>query len=83
VWMKYVKPVNSVHDAGYWLIHKDTLKDNYFPELCRHYFCDACRIATGDKLGMEMSVSDRWKGKNEVFHGETAWNFTTNSWDWK
>ncbi len=83
IWMKWAFPVNSVHDASYWTIHKDLMKDGYFPELCKYYFTDHCKITTGDNLGMEMVVADRWKGKEEVFHGETKWNFETKTWDWK
>ena len=83
LWNKYVFPVNSVHDAAYHVIHKDLLKDNYFPELTKYYFTKHCKIVTGDNLGMEMSVGDRWKAKNEVFHGETVWNPSGNCWDWK
>jgi hypothetical protein len=32
---------------------------------------------------MEMVVADRWKGHDEVFHGETAWDFEHKSWEWK
>ncbi len=83
VWMKYIYPVNVVHDANYWTIHKDLMKDNYFPEICKEYFTDKVKIATGDNLGMEMIVSDRWKGKEKVFSKETKWNFHTNTWDWE
>lgn len=83
VWMKYVFPVNSVHDAAYHIIHKDLMKDNYFPEITKYYFSKQCKIVTGDNLGMEMSVGDRWKAKNEVFHGETVWDFTNKCWNWK
>ena len=83
LWMKYVYPVNSVHDAAYHIVHKDLMKDNYFPEICRHYFTKQCKIITGDNLGMEMSVSDRWKGDEEMFHNETVWNFTSKCWEWK
>jgi hypothetical protein len=82
-WMKWVYPVNSVHDATYFLVHKDAMKDNWFPEVCRNFFTKECKIATGDNLGMEMSVSSRWKAKEEVFHGETAWDFTNKCWEWK
>ena len=82
-WMKWVYPANSVHDAAYFVIHKDVLKDNWFPEVCRNYFTKECKIATGDTLGMEMVVADRWKGHDEVFHGETAWDFEHKSWEWK
>ena len=83
LWMKHIYPVNSVHDASYWTVHKDLLKDNYFPEVCKYFFTKHCKITTGDNLGMEMVVADRWKGKNEVFHRETEWNFQTKNWDWK
>jgi len=83
VWKRYIFPVNSVHDASYNLVHKDMLKDNYFQEICKSFFTDKCRCITGDSLGMEMSVSERWKGDHEVFHGETTWNFSTKKWDWK
>ncbi|CAK0748579.1 hypothetical protein CCP3SC5AM1_1520009 [Gammaproteobacteria bacterium] len=83
VWNRYVYGVNSVHDASYHIVHKDLMKDNYFPSICKYYFTDKCRCVTGDALGMEMSVGERWKGKEEVFHGETVWNFQTKTWDWK
>ena len=83
LWLTYCKPVNSVHDASYWLVHKELMKDNYFPDLCKYFFTKKCKITTGDNLGIEMVVADRWKGKNTVFHNETEWNFTTKSWDWK
>lgn len=83
VWMKFCKPVNSVHDASYWLVHDDIMKDNYFPEVCKHYFTKQCKITTGDNLGMEMVVADRWKGKEKSFSKETAWNFDKKCWDWK
>jgi hypothetical protein len=83
LWMKWIKPVDSVHDALYWTLHKDLLKDNYYPELCKYFFTEHCPITTGDNLGMEMAVSDRWKGKELDFHGETAWNFVNKCWDWK
>lgn len=82
-WMKWCKPVNSVHDASYWIIHKDLMKDMYFPELCKEYFTNKVKIATGDNLGMEMVVSDRWKGKSKIFEGETAWDFKNGLWVWK
>ncbi len=83
VWLKYCFPVNTVHDAAYHIIHEDLMKDNYFPELCKEFFTDRIRIATGDALGMEMSIADRWKGKDVLFHGETAWDFDTKQWNWK
>jgi hypothetical protein len=83
VWMKWIKPVNSVHDAAYYLVHKDVMKDNWFPEVCKNYFTKECKIATGDTLGMEMSVGDRWKCKEEAFHGETVWDFNNKCWNWK
>jgi uracil-DNA glycosylase family 4 len=82
LWMKYIYPVNVVHDANYWIAHKDLMKDNYLPEILRHVFCDYTRIATGDKLGCELVVSDRWKGKKKFFEKETVWNNQTQSWDW-
>lgn len=83
LWQKYCYPVNSVHDASYWLVHKDLMKDNYFPEVCKHFFTNEIKIATGDNLGMEMVVGDRWKGKDTVFANETKWNFEKKCWDWK
>ena len=83
VWMSYVKPVNVVHDANYWIIHKDMMNDNYFPELCKQYFTKEVKIATGDNLGMEMVVSDCWKGKNKIFSKETKWNFQKKEWEWE
>lgn len=81
-WMRTCYPVNSVHDASYWTVHKDLLADGYFQEMCKYYFTDYCKITTGNNLGMEMVVADRWKGKHVAFHGETKWNFETNTWDW-
>jgi hypothetical protein len=84
LWGKYVFGVNSVHDASYHLVHKDLMKDNFFPEVCRYFFTDYCSCVTGDKLGMEMVVGDRWKPKENVaFHGETAWNSKDKKWEWK
>jgi len=83
LWNKYIFPVNSVHDAAYHIVHKDVMKDNYFPEVAKYYFSKHCKLVTGDNLGMEMSVADRWKGKNEVFHGETVWDFQNKCWNWK
>lgn len=83
LWLNFVQPVNSVHDASYWLVHKDLMADNYFPELCKYYFTKHCKITTGDNLGMEMVVADRWKGDNVTFHGETQWDFTNKCWNWK
>lgn len=82
-WMKWCCPVSTVHDANYWVIHKDMMKDNYFPELCKQYFTDEVRIVTGDALGMEMVISDCWKGKNKVFSNETSWDFKEKCWKWK
>lgn len=82
LWMKYIYPVNSVHDASYWVIHKDLMKDNYFPEVCKQYFTKDVKIVTGNNLGMEMIVSDRWKGSQKIFSKETAWNFEKKCWEW-
>jgi hypothetical protein len=83
VWMKYIYPVNTVHDAGYWLVHKDLLQGNYIQEVLKHIFCDYTKLATGDNVGCELSISDRWKGKQKIFDNETKWNFETNKWEWK
>lgn len=83
VWGKYIHPVNVVHDANYWIVHKDLMNDNYFPEVCKQYFTKDVTIATGDNLGMEMVVADCWKGKNKIFAKETKWNFKTKQWDWE
>lgn len=83
LWMNKIIPVNSVHDASYWIVHKDLMKDNYFPELAKYFFTESCRIATGDRLGMEMVVADRWKGKEVVFSKETKWDFEKQTWLWK
>lgn len=82
LWMKKIYPINVVHDANYWIVHKDLMKDNYFPEVCKNYFTKEVKIATGDNLGMEMIVSDRWKGKEKIFAKETKWNFKEKTWDW-
>jgi DNA polymerase len=83
VWMKYCYPCNVVHDANYWLVHKDLMKDNFFPEVCKQIFTKDVKIATGDNLGMEMVVADRWKGKEKVFAKETKWNFENKTWEWE
>lgn len=83
VWKKWVYPVNVVHDANYWVIHKDLMNDSYFPEICKQYFTEEVKIATGDNLGMEMVVADCWKGKHKIFSKETKWNFSTKSWEWE
>lgn len=83
LWMDYVIPVNSVHDAGYWLVHKDLMRDDFFPNFMKYHFTDGCRIVTGDSLGMEITVSDRWKGKEVVFQKETKWDFEHKVWNWK
>jgi uracil-DNA glycosylase family 4 len=83
LWMKYVYPANTVHDANYFIAHKDLMKDNYFPEVCKYFFTEKVRIATGDALGMEMSVGSRWKDKKPEFTKETRWNFATACWEWK
>ena len=82
-WMRWCYPVNVVHDANYWLVHKDMMKDNYFPEICKNYFTDEVRIATGDALGIEMVVNDRWKGKEKIFDNETVWDFENKCWNWR
>lgn len=85
VWNKYVYPVNSIHDANIYSVHKDLMKDNYFPEICKSYFTDKCKIATGDNLGMEMVVGDRWKPDKDqiIFSNETKWDFERKCWKWK
>lgn len=82
-WMKWIKPINCVHDANYWVVHKDMMKDNYFPEVCRNFFTKEVKIATGDCLGIEMVVADRWKGKEKVFDNETVWDPEGKCWNWK
>jgi DNA polymerase I-like protein with 3'-5' exonuclease and polymerase domains/uracil-DNA glycosylase len=83
LWMEYVYPVNTVHDAGYWLVHKDLIKDNYIQEILKHTFCHQTKLATGDNVGCELAIMDRWKGKDKIFEKETAWNFDKNIWEWK
>jgi uracil-DNA glycosylase family 4 len=83
LWMKYIYPVNTVHDAGYWAVHKDLVKDNYIQELLKLVFCHQTKLATGDNVGCELAIMDRWKGKNKIFENETAWNFEKNIWEWK
>jgi uracil-DNA glycosylase family 4 len=82
LWMKWIYPVNVVHDANYWIAHKDLLEGDYLPELLRTVFCKKTKIATGDNLGCEMVVSDRWKGKQKIFEKETVWNQEKNEWVW-
>ena len=83
LWMKYIYPVNTVHDAGYWISHKDLRKDNYLPELLKHVFCKKVKLATGDNVGCEVVFSDRWKGKEKFFEAETKWDFENGLWVWK
>jgi uracil-DNA glycosylase family 4 len=83
IWMKYIFPVNTVHDAGYWKVHKDLLKGDYIQEVLKHVFCHQTTLATGDNVGCELSIMDRWKGKQKVFENETVWNFDNNVWEWK
>jgi hypothetical protein len=83
LWMKYIYPVNTVHDAGYWAVHKDLVKDNYIQELLKLVFCHQTKLATGDNVGCELVIMDRWKGKNKIFENETVWNFEKNIWEWK
>lgn len=83
LWMRYIYPVNTVHDAGYWAVHKDLVKGNYIQELLKHVFCHETKLATGDNVGCELMIMDRWKGKEKVFEKETAWNFEKNIWEWK
>jgi uracil-DNA glycosylase family 4 len=82
LWMKWIYPVNVVHDANYWIAHKDLLKGNYLPELLRTVFCKKTKIATGDNLGCELVISDRWKGKEKIFEKETIWNNELQEWVW-
>jgi hypothetical protein len=56
--------------------------DNYFPEVCKNFFTHDVKIVTGDTLGMEMVVSDCWKGKEKIFAKETKWDFKTKHWNW-
>jgi uracil-DNA glycosylase family 4 len=83
LWMKYVLPVNTVHDAGYWAVHKDLVNDGSIQEILKYVFCHYTKLATGDNVGCELSITDRWKGKEKVFEKETAWNFGKNQWEWK
>jgi len=75
VWMKWIKPCNTIHDAHHWLLHKDLMKDNYYPEVVKQYFTKDVSIVTGDKLGIELTIEDRWKGDESIFEAETMWDF--------
>lgn len=83
VWMKYVFPVNTVHDAGYWKVHKSLVEDNYIQEVLKYVFCHQTKLVTGHNVGCELVISDRWKGKEKAFEKETMWNFDKNIWEWK
>jgi hypothetical protein len=83
LWMRYVYPVNTVHDAGYWAVHKDLIKDDYIQTILKNVFCHQTKLATGDNVGCELAIMDRWKGKQKIFEKETAWNFEKNIWEWK
>ena len=80
VWGKYVFNIGYIHDACYYTAHKDLRKDNYLPALMEQIFCHDVKIVTGDNLGMELVVSDRWKGRHS-FEKETKFNFQTNQWE--
>ena len=82
IWNRYVKQCATVHDSAMYLVHKDLFKDDYFPELFKQIFCHDVRMVTGDPVGMEMEVSDCWKGKNKIFSRETKWDFDKNCWTW-
>jgi len=82
LWMRYIYPVNTVHDAGYWIVHKDLCKDNYIAEVIKYAMCHQTKIATGDNVGCEIVVSDCWKGK-KIFEKETMWSFDQKQWIWK
>lgn len=81
-WLKYVYPLNSVHDAIYFMAHKDMMKDNYLPNVIKEIFTTT-KCATGDTLGVEVVVTDRWKGKQKFFNKETAWDPEKKLWIWK
>lgn len=83
LWMKYIYPINTVHDAGYWAAHKDIMKDNYLQEILKHVFCHQTTLVTGDNVGCEMVIADRWKGKEKLFDKSTVWNFEDNIWEWE
>lgn len=80
VWLKYCYPINTVHDASYWIIHKDLMKDKYFEQIVYEEFCINNKIATNDTLGIEMVISDRWKGKEKIYSAETKWDFEKGLW---
>lgn len=82
LWMKYVFPVCSVHDATYLKIHKDLLKGDYLPEVLKYFYCEHTPCATGDYLGAEVVIADCWKGKNIVFEKETKWDDKQKKWIW-
>ena len=79
VWGKYVHNTMYIHDATYYTAHKDLRKDNYLPALIEQIFCHDVKMATGENLGMEMSVSDRWKGEH-LYDRETKWSFEKGLW---
>jgi uracil-DNA glycosylase family 4 len=83
LWLKYVSPINLVHDDIQFIIDKGMLKDNYFPEVLKYYMCEYTKIASGDTLGAEVTISDRWKGKEKLFSNETKWDYSQNKWIWK
>ena len=80
--MKYVYPVNTIHDAAIWIVHKALFKDNYFPEVLKYMFCDKVRLVTGDALGCEIVAANAWKGKDAVFDKATKWDFKNGLWVW-
>lgn len=81
-WMKLIKPVNSIHDAHQWLVHKDLLKDDHFQTVVLEIFCNKTKLPNGRSLGVELVIADRWKGKNVVFEKATKWDFKHDKWHW-
>jgi uracil-DNA glycosylase family 4 len=83
LWLSKIYPCNTVHDAAIFLIHKDLLIDNYFPNVCLNYFSKEVKCVTGDTLGCELTVGKCWKDKAPIYTNETEWSFKDNCWNWK
>lgn len=78
-WNKWVRPVCYVHDASYLTFHKDLMKDDYMQNVMLYSFCNT-PTPLGKAPGMELTIGDRWKGKNNVFEAKTKWNKEREEW---
>lgn len=80
IWGKYCMPINTIHDAAMWKIHKDVY--DVFPDIAKHAFSKETRLPTGHTLGCGLTISRCWKDKNPIFDKETKWDATNGTWIW-